>query len=215
MVENIENGQSWFWSRLADGEKLDFNQIFVTKRKQYTASTDFPACVFWREQLQQYPNAKVILTVRDPERWYQSCMDTIFNFQLSHPTCPLGVRIFLHLGLVSLGMGGMVEKVIFQKAMKANWTKENVIAQYLAHNKAVINELPADKLLVFEVSEGWEPLCKFLNKSIPTVPFPHVNDTAHFQSIVRMVDWAGKAILAVAVLTPIAMGYCYYNQHRV
>eukprot|EP01031_Cornospumella_fuschlensis_P024955 gene24955-30150_t len=212
MFENMKHGHSRFWSRLADGEKLSFNDVFVTKTTRFTASTDFPASTFWREQLAEYPDAKVILTVRDPERWYQSCLDTIFNFQVSHPRCTLGVRVCLYLGLLSPGMLEMLEKVIFARAIKSNWEKENVIAQYIAHKDAVIREVPADKLLVFEVSEGWEPLCKFLGKPIPSVPFPHVNDTAQFQSIIRKADWGGKAILAAALLLPLCVGYYFYSK---
>ncbi|RYH07011.1 sulfotransferase family protein [archaeon] len=207
MVENIENGNSSFWIRLADGENVDFNEVFVTKNKKYTASTDVPSCTFWREQLQQYPDAKVILTVRDPERWYKSCMDTIFNMQASHPNCPWGVKVCLALGQPTPRFKEMLEKIVFQKTMKGDWSKENVIKQYLVHNEAVIRECPADKLLVFEVSEGWGPLCTFLNKPIPDQPFPHVNDTAHFQQMVRFVDGMGKAITAGAIVVPVVVAY--------
>ncbi len=80
-------------------------------------------------------------------------------------------------------MREMTQKVITRDTMNNDWSKENVISSFKRHNQHVIDTCPKDKLLVFEVSQGWAPLCEFLDVPIPDVPFPHVNDTAEFQKI--------------------------------
>jgi hypothetical protein len=110
-------------------------------------------------------------------------------------------------------MSEMVEKVIFQQAVHGDWSKDNVIKSYLEHNEAVKKECPADKLLVFEVTEGWGPLCAFLKKPIPDVPFPNINDAEHFKKLLRGLDMLGKAILVAAVTMPLVAvgGFAYWQ----
>jgi hypothetical protein len=187
-----------FWTKVYFGDDYDFNELFAPKR--YKATCDFPSCYFWKEQLQRYPNAKVILTVRDPESWYSSCKDTIFRLIPGHPETPLGLKIsrFFRWGY----FGGFIElsNLLKAEALFENQIGKDACVKHFAdHNQRVITECPKDKLLVFDISEGWEPLCRFLDKPIPPIPFPHVNDTEEFLSYLNFFDKLGYVVLAALV----------------
>lgn len=167
---------------------------------EFSSSCDFPSSPYWQEQLTLYPNAKVILTARDAEKWYKSCSDTIFKMSPGHPEAPFGVTLAQWLGIVPSSVVGMLNRIIFEKTFKQNWDKHHVIACYNEHNSNVLKTCPADKLLVFEVSEGWKPLCAFLDVPVPNVPFPHVNDTKHFQGRVKMLSFLGYVGMGAALL---------------
>lgn len=203
MEEVMKHGRSHcdFWYDMGEGKKRDFKEVF--EKGNYTATCDFPSCVFWREQLQAYPGAKVILSIRDPEKWLKSCNDTIFTSIPTSPLEPFGIRVFRYL----LGMGPMLESVIAKLFAKYDWSHDNLIKQFKAHNQAVIDECSKDKLLVFEVSQGWEPLCKFLDKPIPDVPFPNVNDTKEFRARIDGMNMAGYVIAGMVAVCGIAAGW--------
>jgi hypothetical protein len=97
MLKVFKYSQADFWRRAYRGEKVDFDEVFGPH--QVRASCDFPSAYLWKEQLKKYPDAKVILTVRDPEKWYESCMKTIFMMMPGNPNAPLGVKIVNFLGL--------------------------------------------------------------------------------------------------------------------
>jgi hypothetical protein len=100
-------------------------------------------------------------------------------------------------------------KAMNAKVFTGNMFERSVIEQFKAYNESVKAECPKDKLLVFDVSQGWEPLCAFLGVPVPNVPFPRVNDTAEFQSHINTPNRIGLAILAVAsaaVVAAIAVG---------
>jgi hypothetical protein len=126
----------------------------------------------------------VILTVRDPEKWYESGSETIFSVgpkplqMLTIPFMALAsARVRQILGV--LKMAGSSLKNHFDGRLK---DKEYTIAKFKAWNEEVKKTVPPEKLLVFEVKEGWEPLCKFLGVPVPQgIPFPHVNERAEFK----------------------------------
>ena len=91
MLDNMKHKDSLFWLRAAEGEEVNFDDVFGRDVEQYQASVDNPSSMCWQEQLKQYPNAKVILTYRDFEGWYRSCKDTIFKMMPNSPYCPAGV----------------------------------------------------------------------------------------------------------------------------
>jgi hypothetical protein len=156
------------WRQAARGEPIDWHSLF----DGYQATVDWPSCNFWREQLEAYPDAKVILSRRDPERWYESVMNTIWKVSRERPPSddPRAKE----------GSAMAFEVIwdgVFDRRMD---DKDHVISVYEAHNQAVIDELPADKLLVFEASQGWEPLCAFLDRPVPDQDYPRVNSSEEF-----------------------------------
>jgi hypothetical protein len=156
------------WREAARGAPVDWDRLFAG----YQASVDWPSCNFWREQRARYPEAKVILSERDPERWYQSVMNTIYPSSVAaRQSDDPRVRAQME----------MVHELIWDGTFGGRMEdKDHVIGVYLAHNAAVKAEVPPDELLVFESSQGWEPLCRFLGKEVPEAPYPSVNSTEDF-----------------------------------
>ncbi len=145
-----------------DGQPLNLAAMYA----DYAACVDAPSCFVWRELMQQYPDAKVVLTVRDPERWFTSFEGLYRTTRWARP-----------LGLVSKQIRRFVEltEAIIERELGAVDHDAN-IETFERHNEAVQAEVPADNLLVFNVAEGWAPLCEFLEMPIPSEPFPHLNE---------------------------------------
>jgi hypothetical protein len=169
------------WQQLEAGGEPDWDELF----ENYKASVDFPGCIYYKEMMKRYPNAKVILTVRDPEKWYKSCSDTI-----AKDMPPVATAIMSVVSLVNPKLRKMMG--VFRFAKKTVWKrffqdrfhsdKEFAMKVFTDFNEEVKKFVPADKLLVFEVKDGWAPLCKFLNKAVPLESFPKVNDTEEFNN---------------------------------
>ena len=182
----------------------------------YQSTCDFPSSPYWKEQCKLYPEGKVVLTARDPEKWYKSCCDTIFKMMPGHPASPFGITLGYWIGLAPMAFRAMHRKVILHDSFNDDLSKENIIACYNRHNDNVIKTCPPEKLLVFDVSQGWAPLCAFLDVPIPDVPFPHVNDTAQFQSVVKrrccsaytyLMAGVSAAVMVGSVVVPAALKY--------
>merc|ERR1711879_813903 len=138
-------------------ERPPFAQILYG----YGAGVDVPFCLFWKEMFDEFPDSKVVLSVRDPESWYTSCLNTIFK----HDELP-------HYRKVAY------ERVPCLKAlrdweMKTHWgpwkfhDKDSAIAAYEAYMAEVQATIPPERLLVFSVKDGWGPLCEFLGVDAP------------------------------------------------
>lgn len=128
----------------------------------FRSTTDYPACTYWRELADFYPDARVVLTVRDPDSWFDSVSETIFSEKMQG-------------SLAGTPAGEMMSGVIFEafgdrvndRAFMTDW--------FVRRNQQVIDALPPDRLLVFSPKQGWDPLCSFLGVPVPGVPFPRVN----------------------------------------
>jgi Sulfotransferase domain len=156
------------WDAIVRGEPADWHMVF----KGYSATVDWPACTFYKELMQAYPHAKVLLTVRDPEKWYESVANTIYR--VSHQNPDSNAIRSVHRN--------MINALIWQGTFEDRFEdKEYAIAVFLRHIEEVKQHVPAEKLLVYNVKEGWEPLCAFLEVAVPAgKPFPHDNDRASF-----------------------------------
>ncbi|MDQ3286127.1 MAG: hypothetical protein M3P92_10585 [Actinomycetota bacterium] len=125
---------------------------------------------FYEELAEGYPEAKMILTVRDPERWYESARNTIFD--LRGADIPRAPRMAMELAS-KRGFDGDVED------------RERMIEAFERWNEEVKQFLPTQRLLVYEVKEGWGRLCDFLGVKAPKgEPFPHLNDSDSFRNMV-------------------------------
>lgn len=206
MLEVIQQNHVKFWQRALAGEKVDFDEVFDTPNAKCSATCDFPSALFWKEQLQQYSNAVVVLSVRDPEKWYKSCSQTIFRVSFNSPFSSIWIKIALMLGIPRPSFGSMTSKM-YDISFRGLWEKDDIIASFNAHNDRIKRECPPEKLLVYDITEGWEPLCKFLKKPIPDVPFPHVNDTAEFQKHLNAMTNLGYITAAASILIPAVAGY--------
>jgi hypothetical protein len=156
-----------FWNRAADGEPVDWEEVYAG----YRATVDWPGCHFYAELADRYPNAKVILSRRDPERWYESISETILK---SMTMMGLGEAVPADH---PFRFGGVI---IPQKTFNFDFSRNNAIAAYERHNREVQARVPAERLLVFEPAQGWEPLCAFLGVAVPDAPFPRTNSREEF-----------------------------------
>ncbi|PIG82151.1 NAD dependent epimerase/dehydratase [Aspergillus arachidicola] len=176
------------------GDKPTVLSLIKDRLDGYAAITDAPGCQLLPELLELYPDAKVICTVRDPIAWEKS-MNQIHGF--AHFTWLLRQqwsnlyadgRRFSSVKEVS---DTLPQRAIYSKHVA--WLQENV---------------PADRLVFFDVREGWEPLCKALGKDVPTdIPFPHVNDsegiarTAKYHIRHALIRWVAiSAISGIAII---------------
>ena len=160
------------WFDAALGKPVDLREAL----KGYKAQVDWPGCHFWRELIEAFPDAKVVLSLRDPEAWYTSISNTIFKaLQMPPPDDPVRAK-----------QGQMAREIVLHQTFDGRVEdKDHCIAVYNAHNEAVKAEVPADKLLVYEVGSGWEPLCDFLGVPVPEEDYPRTNSTEEFANLLK------------------------------
>jgi hypothetical protein len=140
--------------------------------KGYYSTTDFPGAYFWRELAQFYPDAKVILTTRPVDSWWESYSNTIMKFLQNVPEDVLThIREIIEMSTYLIG-----EKT-FGSAID---DKQAGISAFQDHVEKVSASISSDRLLYFDVRDGWEPLCKFLGKPVPESEFPRTNSSNEF-----------------------------------
>jgi len=150
----------------------------------YESSVDGPTSAYWRELAGQYPKAKFIHTVRDPERWLASMQRTLFMQRQRINSLPgraaIAMSTLLRTDLASFVK--MVDTTLDARTFKTPLEREpeRAIKLFKAHTDEVVATIPAERLLVFDVSAGWAPLCDFLEVPVPAEPFPRVNNTSDF-----------------------------------
>lgn len=177
MVEVIQNPTFIkFWIAAAKGETMNWDEVF----NGYHSAVDWPVASYWRELAAYYPESKVILSVRSPESWFESATNTIFSPQTRERMSDTFGDVESD-GAGGLDMGAMMKKIMVDTfGGKPLDDKENAMAVFERHNQTVIDTIPADRLLVFEASQGWEPLCAFLDVPVPDVPYMEVNKREDF-----------------------------------
>ena len=182
------------WEAAARGVPVHWEELF----RGYRATVDWPGAALYEELMDKYPDAKVILTVRDPEKWYESARSTIFNIQdvASSPIFSLSARFvprMRHMRRAARMAGDLTRQSVFDGKFE---DRRHAIEAFVKWNEKVKERVPAERLLVYEVKEGWEPLCDFLGVEAPAdEPFPHLNDADSFRKMIRR-----RMVVAVAIL---------------
>jgi len=162
------------WARHFRGESVDWEEVF----DGYKATVDAPGCVAWRDLVARYPDAKVVLTIRDVERWADSMLNTVLSGQHQAAIQQMPVApMFEVMGPRLMAMTGAAPPA---GAPVGPPPREALLAMFANHRAAVEREVPPGKLLVFDVREGWEPLCRFLGVEAPDTPFPRMNESEGF-----------------------------------
>ena len=158
------------WTAHVEGQR-NWKRLF----EGFRSTTDHPGCDYWRELAAYYPNAKLVLTVRDPDAWFDSGRTTIFSddFYRMVERAPEFVRTFFR----SLGSTAFFEAHHNDRAAMTDYFRR--------HNEAIIDTIDPDRLLVFEAKQGWQPLCTFLEVPIPGIPFPRINERAILEEELR------------------------------
>jgi hypothetical protein len=181
------------WYDISHGEHPNWDRLF----SGFNSAVDFPVCLFYEELVNKFPDAKFILTLRDFDTWYESTANTIYKVPTMLPdwfkrvVYPIRMFIELQVNLIWVGL------------FKNNFSDiESTELVYNEHLKSVKKTIPADKLLIYRVNEGWGPLCEFLNVDKPEIPFPKVNDTAEMLrnfAIVKSLPYV--LILSIAAIS--------------
>jgi hypothetical protein len=154
------------WHAAARGEAVDWAGLM----EGYAAAVDWPASAFWPELAAANPDALIILSVRDPEAWWRSTQNTIFS------------RITDTAPPEMADWHAMVMDMMASRFTTELHDKEKGLAAFNYHNDAVKAGAPADRLLVWTATDGWEPICKALGLPVPAEPFPVTNTTEEFQA---------------------------------
>lgn len=178
------------WVEYARTGRADWGTVFAGFR----STVDFPACVAWRELVELHPGAKVVHTVRDPDRWWESTRATIYQ---GRTILPHWLR-----GLVPAAgdYAELNERMVWQGLFGGRFLdRDHAIRVFQRHTAEVVAGLDPERLLVFEVADGWEPLCAFLGVPVPDEPFPHVNDTASMRRRLTAVRYGTRALPVLAL----------------
>ncbi|HTB69489.1 MAG TPA: sulfotransferase [Solirubrobacteraceae bacterium] len=178
------------WDRAIDGEAI-WDRVFADQQ----ATVDWPGGYFYRELIDAYPDAKVLLSVRDPQAWERSFRQTIWTMSHGRTLMPLLARARAEIDPRWRRYLELVDRMFWgpQGTFAAGHAEPSqLIEQMLRHNADVERVVPAERLLVWEVTDGWQPLCDFLELDVPDEPLPHANDRDTF--LERVVDGALDAL---------------------
>lgn len=145
------------WIEAAKGN-ADWEKIFAG----YSAAVDNPACNFWKELAAFYPDAKVILTTRDPGKWFDSTNETIHSLEFAK-------------FIKNSPFGEMVKKTIWDVMGNRMQDRESMISFFENRSAEIVDSIAPERLLVYQVSDGWGPLCEFLGVPVPEMAFPRIN----------------------------------------
>lgn len=156
------------WGDLASGKPVDWGWLFSA----YRACSDAPVCFYYREILEAYPTAKVVLTLRDPGDWADSVRHLYAVEFLPN------VEAAKRAGGAPAEWARSVQALFWDKLGDID-DRDSLLKFFDEHSREVRDSVPADKLLVLKVGEGgWQPFCEFLGKPVPTTAFPHANKRA-------------------------------------
>jgi len=172
-----ENAWRWLlWNRAFEGKSIDWEKLF----RGFASTVDAPGSFFWRKLASAYPEAKVILTVRDPAGWLLSMQSMTQAAQGRVRTSKISPVVKAALGKMDAAIAR--ERGSGPDPAPGPELEQFLIEQFLRNTETVRREIARERLLVFDVSEGWLPLCAFLGVPVPPRPFPHDNDAGDFIS---------------------------------
>ncbi len=157
------------WTDAIEGRPVDWGKLM----DGYVAQVDWPGASFWPELSSANPDALVILSVRDPDSWFTSCSNTIFE------------------GMSNMAEGGdpwmtAMARLLGQRFSDRFTDRDPMVAAFEQHNDAVRAGIPADRLLEWTGADGWGPICERLGVAVPDEPFPKVNTTDEFRSMIGL-----------------------------
>jgi hypothetical protein len=208
------------WAKFSEGQVTSDVVLEMITREGFTATCDNPPADIYLEQLRKYPEAKVVLTVRDSGAKWAASWKVLMRFievqerpfSWSYPTFIQWVpfmRAWKRMrGIIGTHLGLPPGALIRGWASQPN-PDEWLATQYEAHNCQVKANVPPSRLLVFNVKEGWAPLCDFLSKEIPDQPFPNVNESAELERATKIMKGLSYAwVPALAASLAIACACC-------
>lgn len=175
IMDSPEKARDWINAK--QKKYVDWDDVF----DGYQATVDWPSCAFYKELHDYYPGAKVILTVRDPDEWYRSTYETIYAMTKARN------KIIARLFPAARNMKQMIIDIIWDGTFHHKFEDE-IYAKtvFKNHIEEVKRTVPKEQLLIYEIKQGWEPLCKFLAVPAPQgEPFPIINDSKSMKILLR------------------------------
>ena len=175
LFELLRNPKHYqLWENIVFYHNLDFSEIF----KNFKSAVDWPASAYWKELYHLDNSTKVILTVRDPRKWYQSMRNTIYKNYLNYLSTD--DDRFKKIGDITLKP---IFETIFQGAFEDKIKAIHIFNEHIANVK---EQIPEKNLLIYTIGSGWDPLCKFLETAIPADNYPNVNTTEEFIKVFNL-----------------------------
>jgi hypothetical protein len=204
VFRNPDHVRVWEAARGSAGE-VDWEGFLAG----YGVAVDWPACSFYEEIMEAFPEAPVILTVRDPAPWYESTRSTIYELRRL-TTGPLPVRAAFALAAPLVpGVAGTVrlaDRLVWEGTFGGRFEDRDYAMEVFGHhNEAVRLRVPPERLLVFDVREGWAPLCAFLGVEVPDRPFPRLNEARQMRRRLIGLVALSAAAPALAMLACVAV----------
>ena len=172
MEEVIKNpSQLSHWEKAANGEEVNWDDVF----QGYKSAVDWPSAHYWKELAEFYPESKVLLSVRPAELWWDSYSSTIEKLlKMKDEITEEYPRSVMT----------MADKIITQQTFgNSSENKDLVLAAFQNRINEVKDVIPENRLLIYQVTDGWLPLCDFLGVPIPKCDFPRSNNKVEFWEV--------------------------------
>jgi len=188
--------QAALWQRALDGDG-PWPEIFAA----FNSTVDWPGGYFYRELADVYPDAKILLSVRDPEDWERSMRQMVWAVRHGESLIRLLSSAQAYVNPRWQGFLDMIDRLLWEGKgtfAHAHAEPQQLIDTMLRHNEEVKRTIAPERLLVWSVTEGWEPLCEFLELPVPDVPLPHINDRKEFlnriidSSLTSLQEWRAR-----------------------
>ncbi len=159
-----------YWDAAQNDEPVDWDHLY----EDYQSTVDWPSCNQWQTLSEIYLESKIIINLRDPESWYTSVINTIYESS----TRPLGTP-----DEATIEFRKWIHRIIWDGVFRGRFEdKQFAITIYERHVENVLKNAPSDRLLTFDGEQTWEPLCEFLGCTVPVQPFPRSNSTEEFKA---------------------------------
>ncbi len=163
-------------------------QIGIKNFRDYAATVDNPSCNYWKELAAFYPDAKVKLTDRDANEWFDSTNETIHS-----PEFAAFIR--------NSPFGEMAQKTIWDVMGNRMQDREYMVEFFTKRSEEIINSVSAERLLVYQISDGWKPLCEFLGVPVPDIDFPRINSRSETKEMLSSLIAASGDQLSEDAMT--------------
>jgi hypothetical protein len=169
-----------YWQAAANGEQVDWEEAL----RGWEASVDWPGCTFYKQHMETWPDAPVLLSVRDPEAWYRSTSNSI------HAAKEMAMRGELEPpeeNPPSPEVMQMINGLIWNGTFHGRFEeKDYALKVFNDHIEEVKRTVPPERLVVYEIKQGWGPLAEMMGVDVPDEEFPHLNDTESFRQMFGM-----------------------------
>jgi len=201
-----------FWNELCKNPKSSEEWKNFYGNNGYKGAVDYPSVMFYKEIAEAFPDSKVVLTDRDPKAWYKSLKETIGELNDDAIKFPVNILNYLQ---GQFPLDNMIQNCFRRHRNRfgegifdtMDEGEEASVKYYNEWVEDVKKTIPADRLLIFKVQDGWEPLCKFLDLPVPEQPFPNVND----KNVIKAMTRKAKTMAWSLVLgAPVLLGLTSY-----